>query len=287
MESTICHSNQQQRAQTASYCGATPAVKTKIHNNVFFSLSLSLKKKKNCFNKHLETYLSPHMLRVPMTRLLQHHLQIEPDLSGEGSIWLTVRGKLNWKVIDLKAKELTGSTVQRALPYLVKAESEHSGRIGESRYFVELCQRRAFSHSATRTRQVQGTAAASSLSSLPSTGWSAAHFKLWWRHGRWCWCCPPPYPPSPHHPAVHLSAHKHTLACSYREDDSTILLEQPGKHLPSNLSSYSLQPVGSLSDFLKVFFSHSAKHLSSKLLLYMDATFKIVCGERSKLPGTA
>lgn len=255
---------------------------------MYFSLSLSLlKKKKICFNKHLETYLSPHMLRVPMTRLLQHHLQIEPDLSGGGSIWLTVRGKLNWKVIDLKAKELTGSTVQRALPYLVKTESEHSGRIGESRYFVELCQRRAFSHSATRTRQVQGTAAASSLSSLPSTGWSAAHFKLWWRHGRWCWCCPPPYPPSPHHPAVHLSAHKHTLTCSYREDDSTILLEQPGKHLPSNLSSYSLQPVGSLSDFLKVFFSHSAKHLSSKLLLYMDATFKIVCGERSKLPGTA
>lgn len=263
---------------------------------MYFSLSLSLslkiKKKSALTNiwKHIYIYIYyifTHMLRVPMTRLLQHHLQIEPDLSGGGSIWLTVRGKLNWKVIDLKAKELTGSTVQRALPYLVKAESEHSGRIGESRYFVELCQRRAFSHSATRTRQVQGTAAASSLSSLPYTGWSAAHFKLWWRHGRWCWCCPPPYPPSPHHPAVHLSAHKHTLACSYREDDPTILLEQPGKHLPSNLSSYSLQPVGSLSDFLKVFFSHSAKHLSSKLLLYMDATFKIVCGERSKLPGTA
>lgn len=74
------------------------------------------------------------MLRVPMTRLLQHHLQIEPDLSGgKKAFELTVRGKLNWKVIDLKAKELTGSTVQRALPYLVKAESQHSGRIGESR----------------------------------------------------------------------------------------------------------------------------------------------------------
>ena len=41
------------------------------------------------------------------------------------------------------------------------------------------------------------------------TGWSAAHFKLWWRHGRWCWCCKPSHTHTHTHTHTQLFTHHH------------------------------------------------------------------------------